>query len=90
MNRYLAWDPQAFAALTAIQARDPELAERILLAVERYAETGQGNVRKLTDRFGLRRLRVGDWRVLFKVDRAWDGYPRMIVVHLSDRRDAYR
>jgi mRNA-degrading endonuclease RelE of RelBE toxin-antitoxin system len=90
VNRYLAWDPPAFAILTELQARDPDLAERILLAVERYAETGQGNARKLSAREDLHRLRVGNWRVLFRLDHAPDGHPRIVVTWISDRRDAYR
>jgi hypothetical protein len=37
-----------------------------MAALERYAETEQGDVRKLTDVEPPEwRLRVGDWRVLF-------------------------
>ena len=50
MNRLLVWEPQAFADWVAIEQRDPELAERILLAIERYADTRQGDVRKLAAR----------------------------------------
>jgi mRNA-degrading endonuclease RelE of RelBE toxin-antitoxin system len=40
---------------------------RILLALTRYAETGEGDVKALEGRFaGTQRLRVGDWRVRFK------------------------
>lgn len=41
---------------------------RILLALTRYSETGEGDVKRLTDREGLCRLRVGKWRVFFVLD----------------------
>jgi mRNA-degrading endonuclease RelE of RelBE toxin-antitoxin system len=90
VNRLLVWEPQAFAEWLAIEQRDPQLAERILLAIERYAETSQGNVRKLTARGDLYRLRVGSWRVLFSLGRRADGQPYMLIGHISDRRDAHR
>jgi len=36
---------------------------RILLALPHYGETGEGDVKRLTDREGLYRLRVEKWRV---------------------------
>jgi len=36
---------------------------RILLALTHYGETGEGDVKRLTDREGLYRLRVEKWRV---------------------------
>ena len=44
---------------------DPQVARRVLLAVRRYAQTGGGNIRRLTAAGGAFRLRVGDWRVRF-------------------------
>ena len=41
---------------------------RILLALTRYGETGEGDVKRLNDREGLCRLRVGKWRVFFDPD----------------------
>ncbi len=38
---------------------------RILHALTRYGETGEGDVKPLTDRAGLYRFRVGKWRVFF-------------------------
>jgi len=46
---------------------DRETGMRILLALTRYAETGEGDVKALEGKFtGAHRLRVGDWRVRFK------------------------
>jgi hypothetical protein len=40
---------------------------RILAALTRYAETGEGDVKSLEGRFnGTHRLRIGDWRVRFR------------------------
>ena len=40
---------------------------RILLALTRYAATGEGDVKALEGKFtGAHRLRVGDWRVRFR------------------------
>jgi mRNA interferase RelE/StbE len=47
---------------------DRDTAMRILLALTRYGEVGDGDVKRLTDREGLYRLRVGKWRVFFDLD----------------------
>jgi len=40
---------------------------RILLALTRYAETGEGDIKSLEGKFnGAHRLRVGGWRVRFR------------------------
>jgi mRNA interferase RelE/StbE len=53
------------AAQRDLRRLDPQVAQRIAAAVQRYAETGGGNVRTLTGDGGELRLRVGDWRVRF-------------------------
>ena len=62
MKRFL-WEPAARADLRRL---DRENAMRILLALTRYGENGEGDVKRLTDREGLYRLRVGKWRVFFQ------------------------
>ena len=47
---------------------DRQTAMRILMALTRCSETGEGDVVKLTDREGLYRFRVGKWRVFFDLD----------------------
>ena len=54
---------------------------RVLLALTRFAETGEGDVKQLTDREGLYRLRVGKWRVFFDLDA-----PNAVRVHGIDNR----
>ena len=59
------WEPAARADLRKL---DRETAMRILLTLTRYGNTGEGDVKMLTDRDGLYRLRVGKWRLLFDLD----------------------
>ena len=69
-----------------VRSIDQQTAMRILAGLHRYAETGQGDVKVLTDdELGLSRLRVGDYRILF--DETADS----ILVHrVPHRREAYR
>jgi mRNA interferase RelE/StbE len=59
------WEPAARADLRKL---DRETAMRILLTLTRYGNTGEGDVKLLTDRDGLYRLRVGKWRLFFDLD----------------------
>jgi len=65
---------------------DREGAMRILSALHRFAETGEGDVRKLQDSDGELRLRVGDYRVRFtEVPHG------TLVIHtVRHRSEAYR
>jgi mRNA-degrading endonuclease RelE of RelBE toxin-antitoxin system len=75
---------QAERDLGQLAQRD---AERLLDAIEDYAATGQGDVRRLTSRPGEWRIRVGDVRAIFGLDR--DGR-RLIVTRVAPRGRAYR
>jgi mRNA interferase RelE/StbE len=58
------WYSSARAQLRRV---DQETAMRILVALTRYAETGEGDVKALEGKFtGTHRLRIGDWRVRFR------------------------
>lgn len=61
--------------------------DRVLSALERYAETGQGDVRPLRGMNNVRRLRHGDYRVFFVVNRVEH---RIEVTSVRHRREAYR
>lgn len=87
MNRRLEWEPQARADLLALGRRDHRQAERIRAAMRRYADDNIGDVVKLTDRAGVYRLRVGDWRVLFAFE---DSGLVVLALRVLNRRDAYR
>jgi mRNA interferase RelE/StbE len=47
---------------------DPETQQRVDDAVTKYAETGQGDIKRLKDRPGTFRLRVGGWRIVLLPD----------------------
>lgn len=65
---------------------DRETAMRILTALHRFAETGEGDVKKLQGESGELRLRVGDYRVRFTEE-----HPDTLRIHsVVHRRDAYR
>jgi mRNA interferase RelE/StbE len=61
MTRAVLWSNPAQRSLRAVPSGDQD---RILSAVQRFAETGHGDVKALKGRPGFR-LRVGDWRVMF-------------------------
>jgi mRNA-degrading endonuclease RelE of RelBE toxin-antitoxin system len=72
--------------LDDLAALDKGIARRTKLAIERFAETGAGNVKKLQ---GINppeyRLRAGHWRVRFQLD---DETVR--VLRVRNRKEAYR
>ena len=67
-------------------ALDKGVARRIQRAIERFAETEAGNVKRLQ---GIDpreyRLRIGDWRVPFAV-----GAGTILVLRVLNRKNAYR
>jgi mRNA interferase RelE/StbE len=87
VSRRLAWDQRALDDLGTLGSRDRRLARRVLAAIERYAEGDFGDVRKLAGTSDEYRLRVGDWRVLFRLE---DGGRLMAISRVLNRRDAYR
>ena len=86
MTYRVAWHPTAAAAIEGLALRDPAHARRIRQRVAAFAETEQGDLRKLEARVGQWRLRVGAWRVVF----AFEPPGSITVLSVSDRRDAYR
>ena len=54
---------------------------RILLGLTRYGKTGEGDLKKLTDREGLYRLRIGKWRALLEFDS-----PEVVRIQRIDNR----
>ena len=86
MKWTLIWHPRAAAAVDDLARRDPASARRIRQRVAAFAETGQGDMRKLEGRADQWRLRIGTWRVVFTFDPPGS----ITVLNVSDRRDAYR
>ena len=80
---HFIWAPGVPTELRKIER---DTAMRILLALTRYAETGEGDIKALEGRFtGSYRLRVGDWRVRFR--RLQGG--AIYVIAVRNRGDAY-
>jgi mRNA-degrading endonuclease RelE of RelBE toxin-antitoxin system len=73
-------------SLEDMAALDRGIARRVQLALERFARTGTGNVKRLQ---GIDppefRLRIGDWRARFHVDSG-----TIRVLRVRNRREAYR
>ena len=84
MNRQLRWNRQAAADFDRLSG---QLQDRVLAALERLADTGQGDVKKLHGRQNQWRLRVGDWRAII----TFADWGRIIrVLRVQHRREAYR
>jgi len=77
------WTEPSLADLTSL---DRGIARRVREAVERFAEAGSGDVKRLQ---GIDppefRLRVGDYRVRFQLDAG-----TVRILHVRHRREAYR
>jgi mRNA interferase RelE/StbE len=81
--REIEWTEPALEDLAAL---DKGVARRLKKSVERFAETGAGNVKKLQGICPPEfRLRVGDWRVRFQLD---DMIVR--ILRVRGRKDVYR
>lgn len=79
------WRSPARRDLRRLDAPDQR---RIVAAVERFADSGHGDVKRLTDIDPPQyRLRVGSWRVRFTVDRE---AAVLHVLHVLHRGKAYR
>jgi len=65
---------------------DKGIARRVKVSVERFAATGAGNVKRLQDIDPPEyRLRVGDYRVRFELEKE-----TMRMLRVRNRREAYR
>ena len=83
MKLEFVWASSARAELRRVERQN---AMRILLALTRYARTGEGDVKALEGKFtGAHRLRVGDWRVRFR--RGSGGTIHVLAV--ENRGEAY-
>ena len=78
----IEWSPRARKNARKLQKGD---RDRIVKALERFAETGHGDVKTLTDVDPREyRLRVGDHRAFFARQGAV-----LLVLRIRHRRDAY-
>ncbi len=74
-------------ALKDLRRMDPEMAQRVIQGVGRLAESGHGDVKKLKGVPDMLRLRIGDWRILF---RLYPNQDRLLVLQVTHRGDVYR
>jgi mRNA interferase RelE/StbE len=79
----IAWSERARADIRRL---DRDTAMRVFEALHRFAETDEGDIKKLQGQSGELRLRVGDYRVRFT--EAPDNTLRIHSVR--HRREAYR
>ncbi|MBM3267803.1 MAG: type II toxin-antitoxin system RelE/ParE family toxin [Candidatus Sericytochromatia bacterium] len=85
----MAWRYElAPSAKRDLKRLDRATIERIRAALDRLAETGQGDVTRLTAKGGELRLRVGDWRVRFERDESTSVFSVLRVLRRSE--DTYR
>ncbi|MDO8750998.1 MAG: type II toxin-antitoxin system RelE/ParE family toxin [Dehalococcoidia bacterium] len=70
-----------------LEGLDRNVASRVIQALQRYAETGHGNLKRLHSAGRELRLRVGDWRVIAMLDNSTD---ILYVLRVRNRREAYR
>jgi mRNA interferase RelE/StbE len=77
------WTDEAIGDMAALETT---IAQRVRQAIERFAATGFGDIKRL---HGFRppefRMRVGGWRVRFQYDAA-----TMLILRVRNRREAYR
>lgn len=78
----------ARSARKELQALDPVVATRILKRIEALAMNPRpGGVKKLEGASDLWRIRVGDWRVVYRLS---DRERLIDVIAVRHRREAYR
>jgi mRNA interferase RelE/StbE len=84
MTWSIEWTDQAIKDARHL---DQQVKDRLVRAIERLAETGQGDVVKLREPLQGYRLRVGDWRISFEKDAETC---TITVKHVRHRSEAYR
>jgi len=80
--KQIVFTPSARADIRRI---DRDHAMRILTALHRFAQTGEGDVKKLQGDSGELRLRIGDYRVRFTEEPADNLYSHSV----RHRSEAY-
>lgn len=83
MTWQVSWTNTAKRGLRSL---DPAAKRRVVGAVEAFAATGQGDVKKLQGEPGYR-LRVGSYRVVF--ERKGETLT-ILVLRVGHRREVYR
>ena len=78
----------SLGAIKDIRRLDRSLIVRITRAIEVFAETGRGDVKRLTNANGAYRLRVGEWRIRFRLVHA--DIQIMLIQAILPRGEAYK
>lgn len=86
MTYRIEWTRQSLKDLRKL---DKSTSNRIIAGVEVFAETGRGDVKRLTNANGQYRLRIGDWRVRFVIN-SQGSVQIMAVLRVLPRGQAYR
>lgn len=84
MGANIEWSNRA---IQDAQRLDPGVRRRVIEAIERFASTGAGDVRRLRGRNREWRLRVGKWRVLLAYNL---GDATVLILRVLPRAEAYR
>jgi mRNA-degrading endonuclease RelE of RelBE toxin-antitoxin system len=83
VKRHLVYKPAAQRELAHMDRSD---ATRIIHALEAFAGDGRGDVKALKGALkGRYRLRIGKWRVFFRLDQPGD----VVVTDVDNRGQAY-
>lgn len=91
---YRAMDYKLFYTLRAkkdLSTLDPKLANRILKKLDFYIDTGEPikYAKKLSNRTdGTYRFRIGDYRIIFDVDKQGNIHI-LLILTIKHRREAY-
>jgi len=83
----ILYTDQAFKELAKISTGDKKSAQRIVSKIEEYAGNPEGkyDIKLLKGDFGGRfRMRVGDYRIIFKVESK-----KMVISTIRQRQEAY-
>ena len=82
MKYNIEFKPRAVKDFETFHSR---IQHRILAGIEKMDDNLSGDAKRLTDSTPEYRLRVGDYRVLFEVER-----DTIIIYRIRHRREAYR
>ena len=82
MNYSVKFKPKAIKDLKSVPLDD---RQRIVAKIETMQDSLVGDVKKLTNFTPEYRLRVGDYRVLFEIERDC-----IVVYQVKHRRDVYK
>lgn len=82
MKYVIELDQKAIKDLKKIPLID---RKKVINKIDRLAENLEGDIKKLTNHTFEYRLRAGNWRVLFEIEKE-----KIIVYRVLNRKEAYR